>query len=217
MMTYGKFPLTLATAALIAVGAVVATAQDTSAPAASATTDVQPTKAEYRDGAHKKGGKHHRAGLFGGRGGGEMMQDIFAEIDVDGDGAVTQAEIDTYRAAKVSQADTSGDGALSLDEFDVIYREMTRTRMVDAFQRLDAGLYKGLGDRTIKVVGSRKASENWVIREAMNKVKRAGYSAMGMKHFSSIQVEGMNISCHEHLYNHYVQQVTGNVKNTDMD
>jgi Ca2+-binding EF-hand superfamily protein len=62
---------------------------------------------------------------------------LFEEIDADGDGAVTQAEIDAFRAAKVAGADTSGDGALSIEEFDTLYREFTRWRMVRAFQELD--------------------------------------------------------------------------------
>ena len=73
-----------------------------------------------------------RAGNF------ETMATLMAEIDADEDGAITQGEIDAYRTARVSEADTSGDGALDIDEFDTLFRDFTRTRMVDAFQRLDA-------------------------------------------------------------------------------
>ena len=80
-------------------------------------------------------GAHHDG--FGGRHGGELMMGLFDEVDADGDGAVTQAEIDTYRDARVGAVDASGDGALDIDEFDTLYRELTRSRVVDAFQRLD--------------------------------------------------------------------------------
>lgn len=74
---------------------------------------------------------------FGGPGGGEMMQMLFEEVDADGNGAVTQEEIDAFRAARVGAADASGDGGLTLEEFETLYREFTRLRMVRAFQALD--------------------------------------------------------------------------------
>ena len=58
-----------------------------------------------------------------------------------------------------------------------------------------------MAGRTIRVVGTRGRSNNWIIRESMKKEKSQGYGAMGMKHFSQIRIQGMNVSCHEHLYN----------------
>ncbi len=46
--------------------------------------------------------------------------------------------MNAFRAAKVAAADLNKDGALSLEEFDTLYRELTRTRMVRAFQSLDS-------------------------------------------------------------------------------
>lgn len=46
--------------------------------------------------------------------------------------------MDTFRAAKIAAADLNKDGALSLEEFDTLYRELTRTRMVRSFQSLDS-------------------------------------------------------------------------------
>jgi len=73
----------------------------------------------------------------GKRGGGGMMRQILEKVDADGDGAVTQAEIDAFRSAMVTEADASGDGNISLAEFETIYLQMVRNKMVDAFQRLD--------------------------------------------------------------------------------
>ena len=146
---------TLLSAALIAVtitgvGAVAAIAQDGGPKARAETQMPGMMGADWRDGERGWGrhggegrhwGKHHggRHGMgghgMGGRGG--MFRAVFMQIDADKDGKITQAEIDAFRDAKVSGADTSGDGALSIEEFDTIYREMTRSRMVDAFQRLD--------------------------------------------------------------------------------
>lgn len=146
------------------VGAVAAIAQDGGPKARAETQMPGMMGADWRDGERGWGrhggegrhwgrdgegrhwGKHHggRHGMgghgmgghgMGGRGG--MFRAVFMQIDADKDGKITQAEIDAFRDAKVSGADTSGDGALSIEEFDTIYREMTRSRMVDAFQRLD--------------------------------------------------------------------------------
>ena len=66
-----------------------------------------------------------------------MAMKLFGEVDADGNGKVTQAELDAFRQAQVTKADTSGDGAVDLAEFEVIFRERTRPLMVDAFQMLD--------------------------------------------------------------------------------
>lgn len=93
-----------------------------------------------RDSGGRHGGGSHREGF----GGPVMMQKLFGLVDVNKDGSVTQDEIDAYRAEQVANADSNGDGALNIEEFDSIYRAMTRSRMVDIFQDFDAD-----GDGTI--------------------------------------------------------------------
>ncbi|PCJ10568.1 MAG: calcium-binding protein [Rhodobacteraceae bacterium] len=44
------------------------------------------------------------------------MNMSFEEIDADGNGEITQAEMEMMKAARFAAADTDGDGALSLDE-----------------------------------------------------------------------------------------------------
>ena len=110
-----------------AIGVGAAIAQESDDPVAR---DGALHRADWR------GGHGDRGGRGGHRGGAELMG-LLEEADADGDGAVTQAELDEYRAARVGAVDASGDGALDVDEFDTLYRELTRTRMGDAFQRLD--------------------------------------------------------------------------------
>lgn len=149
-------PAAVLAVALVGTGALVATAQDSATlsnttPAASG--HPMPMKAGFRGDDHERGermehrGDHERGERGehrGGRGGPAMFMDLFGQVDADGDGAVTQDEIDAFRTAKIGAADTSGDGALSIEEFETLYREFTRARMVDAFQSLDAD-----GDGTI--------------------------------------------------------------------
>jgi len=119
----------------------IAAAQNGSVDSASSVpaTSAQAIKADFR---WQRGDGYGRG--FGKRRGSDMMQQLFGQIDADDDGSITQEEVDTFRANQLSATDTSGDGALSIEEFDTIYRELTRMRMVRAFQRLDSD-----GDGTI--------------------------------------------------------------------
>jgi hypothetical protein len=128
-MTFSKIiPGTLVAGAILFSGLTMATGQTAPEIVSSqaAATDRAPDgmRVDYRKGAGDRGGR----GLFG-----QMME----QVDVNADGAVTQVEIDTFRAGLVERADASGDGDISLQEFETIYMELTRERMVDAFQALD--------------------------------------------------------------------------------
>lgn len=115
---------------------------------ASASSKNAPTEGEQYTGScssygfnkgfsgHHSHGSYHQG--FGRRGGSAMQQQLFKQIDANGDGSISQEEMDTFRAAKIAAADLNKDGALSLEEFDTLYRELTRTRMVRAFQSLDS-------------------------------------------------------------------------------
>lgn len=89
--------------------------------------------------------RHHRGGwgghgpgggmmMMGGPGGGERLLERF---DADGDGRISQAEIEQVRAARLAEFDADGDGQLSLAEFEALWLDQMRPRMVDAFQALD--------------------------------------------------------------------------------
>ncbi|MEM7710294.1 MAG: hypothetical protein AAF264_05985, partial [Pseudomonadota bacterium] len=118
----------------VMAGAIVATAQDTPDPNDAPAAEVQTTRAAFRGDRGGRNSRSHR----GGRLGGEMFRTIFDAADADGDGTVTREEIDAYRTARLSEIDASGDSALSIEEFDALYRDITRSRMVDTFQALDA-------------------------------------------------------------------------------
>ena len=90
----------------------------------------------------------HRDGGFGARHGhglgfldkGQLALsalEMFDAIDADGDGKLTQAEIDRVRNARHAAHDGNGDGNLSLDEFAGLWHETTRPLTVRAFQALD--------------------------------------------------------------------------------
>lgn len=134
MKTAKYLPVALLGVAIVAGGTAVSYAQ-TAPQRVEAETPAEP--AQFR-GDREKRGKFWRAShRGGGRMGGGMFRDLFDTVDADGDRSVTRAEIDAYRTTKLAEVDASGDGALSIEEFDTLYRELTRSRMVDAFQRFD--------------------------------------------------------------------------------
>ena len=64
-------------------------------------------------------------------------QQLFARLDGNDDGALTQEEISQGRAARLKEFDADGDGRLSLTEYQALWLHDERSRMVDRFQSLD--------------------------------------------------------------------------------
>ncbi|WP_417588896.1 EF-hand domain-containing protein [Pararhodobacter oceanensis] len=129
------------TSKLIPAGFVVVATLLSGATAATSLTAAETRLPQgavtMQDSGAKRADMRHGQG-HGERGPRGFMGQIITSIDADGDGAVTQAEIDSFRSALVAGADTTGEGDISLGEFETIYLELTRDRMVDTFQELDA-------------------------------------------------------------------------------
>ena len=86
--------------------------------------------------AGHRGGGHGMDFLEGGPLGLSAME-VFAAVDADGDGKLTQAEIDKVRDDRHAAHDADGDGNLSLKEFAGLWHETTQPLTVRAFQMLD--------------------------------------------------------------------------------
>ena len=61
----------------------------------------------------------------------------FQELDANGDGQVTKAEMETHRTKKFTSADTNGDGKLSVEEMQAEAQKKANERVSDMFTRLD--------------------------------------------------------------------------------
>lgn len=74
------------------------------------------------------------AGMASAKGGpdrkarGAMMEQWFAEVDADGDGKVTEAELDAFKMARFQAADTDSDGFLSAEEMAAYGEKMRAER-----------------------------------------------------------------------------------------
>lgn len=69
-----------------------------------------------------------------GRGRGDA---ILEDFDTNGDGQLTQAEIDAVRTDRFAAFDADGNGELTLGEYEGLWLDAMRERMVDRFQVLD--------------------------------------------------------------------------------
>ncbi len=62
----------------------------------------------------------------------------FQELDTDGNGEVSKAEMDAHRAARFTKADTDNDGKLSLEEVQASAQERAKDRASQMLERHDA-------------------------------------------------------------------------------
>lgn len=79
------------------------------------------------------GGKHHGKH----RRGGKHVKMLMERFDANGDGSLTQEELDTSRKELLAKHDADGSGTLSLDEFKALWLEVMNRDAVRGFQRLD--------------------------------------------------------------------------------
>ena len=99
------------------------------------TTVADRQETEGRHERHGRGygmGKHR--GHHGSHRGGERLMETF---DQNNDGKLTQVEVEQTRQERFAQFDTDSDGKLSLQEYEALWLDAMRSRMVDRFQDLD--------------------------------------------------------------------------------
>lgn len=102
---------------------------------------------QYGMGGHGMGG--HGMGGHGG------MHDMMLGFDANEDGKLSQEEIDQGRANQLKTFDKDGDGSLNLAEYEALWLDVMRERMVDRFQGHDAD---GDGMVTTQEFGKRFAN-----------------------------------------------------------
>lgn len=69
---------------------------------------------------------------------GARMEKFFQKVDVNGDGAITQSESQTFRDARFQRMDADGDGGVTLQELTEVGRQRGGDRAAKRFERMDA-------------------------------------------------------------------------------
>ncbi len=90
---------------------------------------------------HPRAAQDHGKQRGPGGGPGDLIANVrhlMATFDTDGDGIVTQEELNAVRAEELATYDANGDGVLSLEEFQALWLAHLFEQMVDQFQALDA-------------------------------------------------------------------------------
>ena len=122
-------------------------------------------------------GGHGSKGHHRGMGHSHAMLEKF---DANGDGKLTREEIDAAQADLLARYDTDDKGGLKLEEFEGVWLELTRERMVDRFQNLDAD-----GDGTVT-----KAEIDRKIGRMMRYMDRNGDGAISLDDFRKMHRPG---------------------------
>ena len=94
----------------------------------------------------------HMGGPMGGFG--MMQREMLKNVDTNGDGALSQDEINAAVNARFAEFDADKNGSLSLSEFEALWAEITKPMAVRAFQFLDpngdAGDLQGRARRPLR-------------------------------------------------------------------
>jgi hypothetical protein len=84
-----------------------------------------------------RGHGHHGHHGFGPMMGHHGPHGLMEAYDTNGDGKLTQAEVDAARAERFKTFDKDADGVLTLAEYEALWLDAMRERMVDRFQEHD--------------------------------------------------------------------------------
>ena len=122
----GKVKIALAVGLIAAVGAV------------GIAGTSYANKWREGHGYHQMFGGEHGGRHGGHRGGFRHVMKMFDEMDVNQDGSLTQQEIDNSRSERLAAFDSNSDGQLTIEEYEALWIDAMRERMVDRFQDLDA-------------------------------------------------------------------------------
>ena len=118
-------------------------------------------KGAYAHGKH--GGQHGRRHRRGGNHMKIRLMEAMERFDQDKDGSITQAEVDQFRADRLKAFDADGDGNLTLEEYEALWLDAKKRRMVRAFQRHDTD-----GDGKITAAEFGEATKYMVLRRDRN-------------------------------------------------
>ena len=132
---------------LTAAGAAVAQTGQNQAGVQADKGKVQMASRGHGRGYGKKGMRGHRRGSGG-------LNRLLETFDTNNDGDLTQDEVINTRKAQLTKFDANNDGVLNIAEYEALWLDAMRERMVDRFQSHDDD-----GDGTVTI---EEYNENFV-------------------------------------------------------
>ena len=130
---------------------------------------------------------------MGGKGHPGMMKEHLAALDADGDGTLSEAEVQEHREAMFAAIDANNDGVLSQDEMSAHHeakRAEMEARSVDRmFENFDANK-DGLISREEAVAGKAAKREEMQARWGERKGADGGKPEFKGKHFARMDKDG---------------------------
>ena len=126
-------------------------------------------------------------GMMGGFG--ELRREMLKNVDTNGDGALSQEEINAAVNSRFAEFDADKNGSLSLTEFEALWAEITKPVAVRAFQFLDpdgdAAVSKAeLDDRFSNIVSRMDRNHDGVLSAADHPGPRHGpHGRHGPRHW----------------------------------
>ena len=118
--------------------------------------------------------EHHAHGMRHGHGAGHREQrnrtkamirliEALERYDLDEDGSITQEEVDQFRADRLKAFDKDGNGTLSLEEYEALWLDAMKRRMVRMFQKHDRD-----GDGEVTTEEFSERTKHMVLRRDRN-------------------------------------------------
>ncbi|RLJ60550.1 EF hand domain-containing protein [Litoreibacter meonggei] len=120
--------------------------------------------------------------------GGHGPRVTFEELDADGNGSVTEAEMRAHRAAHFAMADADGDGSLSRSELEAQMKSGKESRMERRLDRmmdhLDADDNGVLSQEELADAGGKRKGHGFsrMDKDGDGAVSKAEFEEMGKKH-----------------------------------
>ena len=119
-------------------------------------------------------------GGHGMMGGGKRMMHMMETYDTNNDGALTVEEVTAERAKKFKAFDKNADGTLDLNEYQALWMDAMRDRMVDRFQKHDNDGDGKISEQDFSERFSRMMT--WMDRNEDGKIDRDDHMGQHRRH-----------------------------------
>lgn len=148
---------------------------------------VQADKGKVQMASRGHGRGHGKKGMRGHRRGSGGLDRLLETFDANNDGDLTQDEIISTRQAQLTKFDANNDGVLNIDEYEALWLDAMRERMVDRFQSHDddgngSVTIEEYNEKFVTLIERRDRNDDGVLNAEDVKRPGKGNGKKGRKH-----------------------------------